>query len=153
MWRNSQKKFLRHQHHLSKKDQDNYWNNFLVPSFEKSEPSQILFCLEDFKKNKLIAYGGLVHINWKKNYAESSFLADSIYDNNSKAYEELFTVYLDFLMKCAKKLNFSCIYSETFSFRAKHIQILERYGYIQYGYLKKINNLDSYSILHHFFID
>ena len=153
IWRNSQKIFLRQQGNLTRNDQKNYWNNFILPSFNQLEPQQLLFCLEDFEKNKLIAYGGLVHINWNKKYAESSFLADTLYNNNFEEYQELFTVYLNFLMLCAKELNFSCVYSETYSFRVKHIEILEKYGYMQYGYLKKIKNSDNYSILHQFFID
>jgi len=152
IWRNSQKIYLRQQDNLSRNDQANYWNNVILPSFDQIEPNQLLFCLEDFEKNKLLGYGGLVHINWNKKYAESSFLTDTRYDNNSEEYQELFTVYLDFLMLCAKELNFLCIYSETYSFRVKHIEIIEKYGYSQYGYLKKIKNLDNHSLLHQFFI-
>jgi hypothetical protein len=151
-WRNSQKIYLRQQKDLSRNNQAKYWNDVILPSFDQLEPNQLLFCLEDFKKNKLLGYGGLVHINWNKKFAESSFLADTCYDNNSEEYQELFTVYLDFLMLCAKELNFLCIYSETYSFRVKHIEILEKYGYIQYGYLNKIKNLDNHSLLHQFFI-
>ena len=60
--------------------------------------------------------------------------------------------YLDFLMNIAEQLNFSCIYSETYSFRFQHIEIIENYGYAQYGYLNKKTNPDNFSILHQFLL-
>ena len=152
IWRNSQKKILRQKNNISYQNQLDYWNNHILPSFDVKEPDQLLFCLEDCLTNELLAYGGLVHINWKKKYAESSFVANTIYTKSINKYENLLNNYLDFLMNVAEQLNFSCIYSETYSFRFQHIEILEKYGYVQYGYLNKKTNPDNFSILHQFLL-
>jgi hypothetical protein len=152
-WRNDQKKVLRQNNNISIEDQKNYWYKHILPSFELKEPNQLLFSLEDCRTNELVAYGGLVHIDWTKKHAESSFLANTIYTKSIEEYETIFINYLDFLMMAAKQLQFSCIYSETYSFRTKHIKILEKYGYIQYGFLKKLVNSVNFSILHQYLLD
>ena len=129
-----------------------YWNEKILPSFKGEKPDQLLFCLEDLKTEELLAYGGLVHIDWDKKHAESSFLANPIFDKQTKEYESLFLSYLDFLIRAAKQLNFLNIYSETYSFRTKHIKILEKYGYEQYGFLNKVTYPANYSLLHQYIL-
>jgi hypothetical protein len=152
-WRNDQITSLRQKKHITRSDQIHYWNNFIFPSLSDEMPDQLLFSLEDCKLNKLIAYGGLVHINWKNKYAESSFLTDTIYNENSKEYEIIFNNYLKFLISTSRSLKLSCIYSETYSFRAKHIKILEHFGYEQYGYLKNLSCSKNSSILHQYLLN
>ena len=71
-WRNEQIDYLRQTNHLTKQDQDNYFNKIIFKQFNHQKPSQILFSF--YNKNKLIGYGGLVHINWAHKNAEISFL-------------------------------------------------------------------------------
>jgi RimJ/RimL family protein N-acetyltransferase len=151
-WRNKQKNNLRQNKNISKHDQMKYWNEKILPSFNDEKPDQLLFCLEDLMTKELIAYGGLVHIDWDKKYAESSFLANPIFDKQKKEYESIFLAYLDFLIRAAKQLNFLSIYSETYSFRIKHIKILEKYGYEQYGFLNKVTFPANYSLLHQYIL-
>lgn len=73
IWRNSQKKVLRQKNNISYQNQLDYWSNHILPSFDVKEPDQLLFCLEDCLTNELLAYGGLVHINWKKNMPKGLF--------------------------------------------------------------------------------
>ena len=64
-WRNEQIIHLRQKKLLTKSDQDNYFNNVLRKTFDEMLPNQILFSF--YHKDKFVGYGGLVHIDWKKN--------------------------------------------------------------------------------------
>jgi hypothetical protein len=149
-WRNEQKSVLRQNQIISEQEQEDYWNKEILPTFDLDEPNKLLFSMENLNTNELLAYGGFVDIDWNKKHAESSFLANTIYIENHKEYKILFINYLDFLMLVARKLKFSLIYSETYSFRKKHIEILEKYGYAQYGFIKKIAKSDNFSKLHQY---
>ena len=82
-WRNSQKKFLRQSKNLSKNDQIKYWNDKILPPFNNEMPDQLLFCLLSRNKEELLAYGGLVHVDWNKKHAESSFLANPLFNQET----------------------------------------------------------------------
>ena len=74
-WRNEQMDILRQDKPISYEDQEIYYLKSLVPNFSEKHPENILLSfLED---NKLIGYGGLVHINWETNSAEVSFLLET----------------------------------------------------------------------------
>ena len=74
-WRNEQLYHLRQTKPLTKSEQDYYFNNVLIPQKKSKKPNQILFSF--LKGNNLVAYGGLVHINWVKKEAEISFVIDT----------------------------------------------------------------------------
>ena len=63
---------LRQQNKLRIEDQNNYFENVVMKLFNLKNPDQILFSY--ISENKCIGYGGLVHINWNKKYAEISFI-------------------------------------------------------------------------------
>jgi hypothetical protein len=81
--RNEQIYHLRQEKPLAKDEQTKYFSEVVSKLFEKDYPEQILFSyLHD---DKCIGYGGLVHINWKDQHAEISFvikteLEDSEFD-------------------------------------------------------------------------
>jgi len=153
IWRNDQKEVLRQETHLTQEDQLNYWKNSILPTFTEKEPDQLLFGLIDNHVNTLVAYGGLVHMNWGNRYAESSFLSTTDRTRDLRAYTTLFVNHLELLMMIASSLNLSWIYSETYSFRKHHIRILEDFGYQQYGHLNNSSDTKNASILHRFYLD
>jgi RimJ/RimL family protein N-acetyltransferase len=107
-WRNEQIFYLRQNQALTKEDQDNYFNTVLTNIFEQEFPDQILFSF--FKNNKLIGYGGLVHIDWENQNAEISFLIKTDL-NNLKYYTESFTVFLKLIQQLALNIKMHKIYT------------------------------------------
>ena len=83
-WRNEQIFHLRQSKVLFSKDQNLYFNEIVYKLFFENYPKQILFSL--LENNSLVAYGGLVHINWKNKTAEISFLTDTKYKNFALSY-------------------------------------------------------------------
>jgi len=70
-WRNEQIYHLRQNKALTIEDQDRYFLKTIIPSFDIKRPKQILFSF--LKKETCIGYGGLVHIDWKKNQLKYHF--------------------------------------------------------------------------------
>ena len=75
IWRNQQRKILRQNNTISKKDQEKYFEESIRPTFQQKNPEMLLFSI--ILKGKCIGYGGLVHINWAAKRAEISFLSET----------------------------------------------------------------------------
>ena len=60
IWRNAQRKVLRQNYILSKRDQKNYFNKYISKQSKKKFPEVILFAYK--YKKELIGYGGFVYI-------------------------------------------------------------------------------------------
>ena len=73
---------------ISKEEQAAYFRDVITPNLNKPDPEMILFSI--FKNQEWIGYGGLVHIDWKKNKAEVSFLVCAKRASDIKIYEEDF---------------------------------------------------------------
>ena len=146
IWRNNQIKILRQNKKIKKKDQIKYFKKNILSKNSKLD----LFGIE--LNNKLIGYGGLVNISKSFKTAEVSLLIDSKLSHNSKLYENIFVHFLDYMKKYSfrdKKLR--RLYTETFSFRKKHIKILEKCGFKLEGTLRNhvIKNKKLYNSLMH----
>jgi len=145
-WRNNQLKVLRQNKIIKKQDQIRYFKkNILVKN-----PKLLLFAIES--DQLLIGYGGLVNISNHFKTAEVSFLVDDKINHNSKFYHEIFINSLIFIKEYSfinKKLR--RLYTETFSFRKKHIRILENFGFKHEGTMKMhvIKNKKIYNSLIH----
>lgn len=97
-------------------------------------PKNILFTFN--VNNKLIGYGGLVHISWTNKRSEVSFLLNNDFSDTSKEYKKYFQYFLIILKKIIfDELKFKKIYSETFVFRKHHIKIIESLGFKKEGKL------------------
>ena len=132
IWRNAQTDVLRQQHLITPEEQQAYFDQHIWPTLTDEHPKQIL--LSFFKNDKIIGYGGLVHVNWDSKHAEISFLADPT-DNN---YEENFTNFLELLCQVAfLELKLHRLYTETFAYRTAHVQILEKAGFKPEGKLRE----------------
>lgn len=132
-WRNDQIYHLRQKAKLTAKDQDLYFENILLKEFNKKQPCQILFSL--LRKDKLIGYGGLVHINWKLKDAEISFLMNTSLEKNS--FNKLWCIFLKLIEKVAfEKLHLYRIFTYSFNLRPNLYDILNELSYIEERRLK-----------------
>lgn len=149
-WRNSQIDVLRQNKILTESDQSLYYKNIILPDFKNEQPRQLLFGL--YENDKLIGYGGLVHIAWTDKRAEVSFLLDDRLVNDNKIYKNCFLYFLKLISMVAfDDLNFNRIFVETFNIRDYHISIIEEYGFVREGVMREhviINNKFVDSIIH-----
>lgn len=107
-WRNDQISVLRQDNLLTQKEQNLYFESAIAKEFNLEKPNQILFSF--FKKNKLIGYGGLVHVDWINQNAEISFLLKTDF-NNLGFYRQSFTAFLKLIEKLAFNINMHKIYT------------------------------------------
>lgn len=108
-WRNEQIKFLRQKTPITDKDQIEYYNQVIKPSFIDTKPKQILFSI--IEDNNLIGYCGLVHIDWFSRNAELSFLLETKLYNDQDQYFEKFSSFLKMIQQIAKKIGLHKIYT------------------------------------------
>lgn len=132
VWRNEQMYHLRQTKPLTAHEQDEYFENVINKLFEQQRPGQLLFSI--LLKGLFIGYGGLVHINWRDNYAEISFLVETSILENKKKYENLFSYFLKVMVDMAfRELCLNRLFTETYAFRKFHLGILEKNGFIFEG--------------------
>lgn len=135
-WRNSQIDILRQEKKLTKNEQIKYFENEVFPEFKKKFPKQILFSL--LINDRLLAYGGLVHINWKDRRAEISFLVESSLSGKKEDTKYLLPNFIDFLKKLAFnhfRLNKLC--AELYDIRPEYKKLLLNKNFLIEGVLKK----------------
>jgi RimJ/RimL family protein N-acetyltransferase len=133
-WRNQQINVLRQSKKMTPQSQHSYFENVIKPQLQEPEPTQILFGFEH--RGILIGYGGLVHISWTDLRAEMSFLLSK--ERSDKAhYSKDMSAFLYLIIQVAQtQLEFHRLYTETYSFRLEHIDILELNGFIREGTLR-----------------
>lgn len=149
-WRNAQIEILRQAAPLTDAEQERYWSQVLVPSFDEKHPKQILFSF--LKEGECIGYGGLTHIDWEVGRAEVSFLLDPSRTQQPEHYQREFVLFLELLKECAfKTLRFHRLFAETFHVRPVHVRTLEFSGFRLEGILKdhvKVNGKHCDSLIH-----
>jgi RimJ/RimL family protein N-acetyltransferase len=134
-WRNAQMDALRQKEPLSEGKQLSYFKNLIEQVLPSRLPAQILvrFTHED----RLIGYGGLVHIDWKDKRAEVSFLLETEIAKDPQQYETHFRHFLALIQKLAfAHLGFHKITTESFAHRKKHVKIIENCGFTRDGVLR-----------------
>ena len=102
-WRHQQIKILRQRKEITTEEQDKYFNTVVTNLFVDTQPSQFLFSF--LKNNKLIGYGGLVHIDWDSKNAEISFLLEAKRNSVESTFLFEWDIYLT-LIKVLLKQNF-----------------------------------------------
>ena len=139
-WRNEQIFHLRQKTPLQKEDQDKYFKSTIAPLFDQLKPNQILFSF--LKNNKIIGYGGLVHIKWDKKEAEISFLIDTkLQDEN---FEKFWSVFLNLIEEIAfSYLELSKIFTYSFDLRPKLYKVLKKQSYFFENQIKKAIKKDG----------
>lgn len=133
--RNDKIKVLRQEKKISKSHQKKYYQNFYLKSYKEKFPSMKLYAIKH--KEQFVGYGGLTNIDYINLNAEISFLLKASYDENKSSYKEIFTLFLNDLVKYSKFLNLKKIYTETFYFRKSHLSILEKCNFKFEGARKK----------------
>ncbi|SDR69640.1 GNAT family N-acetyltransferase [Gramella sp. MAR_2010_147] len=125
-WRNEQIYHLRQNKPLTEKDQDEYYKSVVDKLYEKERPDQILFSF--LKGEKLIGYGGLVHINWIDENAEISFIMETALETNN--FESLWIEFLNLIEEVAfKDLSLHKIFTYAFDLRPKLYTALKKSGF------------------------
>ncbi len=151
-WRNAQMNILRQNKILTDTDQENYFNQSILPTFSQSNPKQILFSFLESKK--CIGYGGLTNIDWESKRAEMSFLVDNERSKNKETYTNDFTSFIKLIkIVTFNELKFNKLFTETFNIRPLHISILEANGFVFEGRMKQhiiINGKFVDSLIHGF---
>lgn len=133
-WRNEQIYHLRQSEFLTEKQQDLYFKNVIIPLFQQSKPSQILFSF--LKDDRCIGYGGLVHINWIDKNAEISFLMDTSLEENS--FEKNWSMFLFLIEKVAfNDLKLHKLNTYAFNIRPHLYDVLEKNHYLNEAILKE----------------
>ena len=135
-WRNNQIDILRQKKKITKKDQIEYFKSIIKKNFKKKYPNSILFSYT--LNSKCIGYGGLTNIDWNSKKAELSFLVDDKRYLDSKIYAKDFFSFLNIIIQLSfLELKFNRLFTETYSIRSKHLQILKKSGFQFEGKLKQ----------------
>ena len=136
-WRNAQMDVLRQSRPLTDADQQ-AWLQSLA-----KDARQVLFAMHlpadsQGAAGEFIGYGGLTNLDAGHRRAEISFLVNPVRAADLAVYRE------DFLAALAKfcdhgfsQLHLNRIFTETFDFRAEHMQVLEEFGFRREGVLRQ----------------
>lgn len=149
-WRNEQIDVLRQKQPLTEAQQSAYYRGTISPTFQEATPKQVLFSY--LEGERLIGYGGLVHIDWEVRRGEVSFLVETSRAADPVRYTDDFRRYFGLLARAAfEDLGFRRLTSETFDIRPLHVEVLESLGFRREGRLRKqvmVNGSPVDSLLH-----
>jgi len=133
-WRNEQMYHLRQSIQLTITDQEKYFKNVVSKLFTEEQPNQILFSY--IENDKLVGYGGLVHIDWVDKHAELSFVMNTELEEFSFEYH--WETYLKLIEKVAfKDLNLHKISTYAFDLRPRLYPAIEKVGFKKEAVLKE----------------
>ena len=129
VWRNQQIEVLRQQVPISMEQQDLYYSQILAPQMSMTHPTQFLFGIE--VENRLVGYGGLTNVNWGTQEAELSFLVHPRILKTT-SYAEIMLAFITVVADFAKnQFGLLRIFTETYTQRTDHIEILKIAGFTQ----------------------
>ena len=129
-WRNNQLDILRQETVLLIEQQEIYFKTVVDKLFDVEKPKQLLFSF--LENNKLIGYGGLVHIDWETKTAEVSFLTETSRNKNADMFISDWVNYLAILKKIATDyLNFKSIYTYAYDLRPNLYIALQESGFTE----------------------
>jgi RimJ/RimL family protein N-acetyltransferase len=150
LWRNAQMDVLRQSTVITTEAQQRYFAEHVWPQKTISHPEQILLGIE--MNDRLIGYGGLVHISWRDLRAEVSFLLAPPVEFDRHLRSVIFAKFLRLLQEFAfMDLSLSRLWTETYSNRTEHIHTLEAFGFQLEGRLRKhisMNDVFLDSLIH-----
>lgn len=132
--RNEQIYHLRQHEVLTKKKQEEYFNNVISKLFDQDKPSQILFSV--LWNGEFIGYGGLVHINWVDKNAEISFIMKT--ELETMHFGFFWKSYLSILEDIAySELGLHKIFTYAFDLRPQLYTVLIESGFVEEARLKE----------------
>lgn len=133
-WRNQQMYHLRQNKILTIEDQTIYFENVVKKLFIDNEPKQLLFSF--FEKDKIVGYGGIVHVDWENKNAEISFILDTEYE--SRHFENFWIHFLKLIEEVAfENLHLHKLYTYAFDLRPRLYNVLESYFYTKEAELRE----------------
>jgi RimJ/RimL family protein N-acetyltransferase len=134
-WRNAQLDVLRQASPLEPEQQRAYYAQHIWPEKASATPRNVLLSIHE--RDRLIGYGGLVHLSWPYRRAEVSFLLDPALARDEGAHAARFVRFMRLMQRLAfSDLGFVRLTSETYAFRTAHIATLERCGFVREGVLR-----------------
>lgn len=141
-WRNTQIDILRQKATLIKEQQDNYFKITVAQLFEQEKPNQLLWSF--LENDKLIGYGGLVHIDWEAKHGEISFLLCNERNADVIQFKKDWSIYLQLITDLAfNELKFQKIHTYAYNIRPHYFEVMCEQGFVKEGHLKNhilINN-------------
>jgi 2-polyprenyl-3-methyl-5-hydroxy-6-metoxy-1,4-benzoquinol methylase/RimJ/RimL family protein N-acetyltransferase len=149
-WRNAQIDVLRQNKEISPAEQLTYYEQQIWPTLADLHPPNLLVAY--LKGDRLIGYGGLVHIAWEHHRAEVSFLLDPVRTSDPHSYGEDFLAFLYLIKTLAfGDLKLQRLFTETYSTRRHHISVLEAAAFSLEGVLRRhviLNGRPVDSLIH-----
>ncbi|OFY63628.1 MAG: hypothetical protein A3H98_01030 [Bacteroidetes bacterium RIFCSPLOWO2_02_FULL_36_8] len=152
-WRNEQIDILRQKELLTKEKQNFYFRNVVDKLFDQEKPDQLLFSF--LENDRLIGYGGLVHIDWESRNAEISFLTATERNADDKLFSKDFSNYLHIILSISfYYLKFIKVHTTFYEISQRHLykSIVKEFNFIREAKLKnhilingKITNVLIYS--------
>ncbi len=144
-WRNEQLDILRQKELLTKEKQESYFRNVVDKLFEREKPEQLLFSF--LENDRLIGYGGLVHIDWESGNGEISFITATERNKNPDQFKNDWKHYLEILKKVADRhLGFAKVYTYAYDIRPHLYEVLTESGFSEEARLK--NHIRIHGKLH-----
>jgi RimJ/RimL family protein N-acetyltransferase len=134
-WRNQQMRFLRQHTPLTSFHQEQWYPKAM------NDDSQVLFSIllsKSDKSSELIGYCGIVYIDLINRRGEISFLVSPERASDRDLYRVDFLSVLFMLCEFGfEQMGLNRLYAETFSFRKEHMEILEEFGFVREGKMRK----------------
>ncbi len=145
VWRNAQIDVLRQKAPLTPEQQQAYYAETIWPSLEMPHPANIL--LGYHEGDRLIGYGGLVHIAWEDRRAEVSFLLDPALMASPDISGPYIRIFLGLMKQLAfRDLALTRLTTECYAIRTEIIALLETEGFRREGVLREHVRIGGHAV-------
>lgn len=135
-WRNAQIDVLRQTEPISPEQQEAYFARHIWPQFDNPRPDTLL--VSYLEGDRLIGYGGLVHVAWRHRRAEVSFLLDPVHIADEATVARYFGTFLGLMKRLTfADLGLNRLCTETYAIRPHYIAMLEENGFRREGVLRQ----------------
>ena len=149
-WRNAQLSVLRQKEPITERQQIDYFSQHIWPTMSLPQPPNILMGF--LQNDRLIGYGGLVHIDWEHRRAEISFLLDDARAGDDARYAKEFLAFLKLVRQLGfEDLKLHRLFTETYAMRTHHISVYDSFGLQLEGVLRdhvRIGDQYVHSLIH-----
>jgi RimJ/RimL family protein N-acetyltransferase len=136
IWRNAQMSILRQMQPIDAEAQEAYFESVIWPDKESPEPANVLVGF--YEDERLVGYGGLVHIAWAHRRAEVSCLLDPVIAAQDERRDQLTFALISLIKELAfQDLGLLRLTTETYETRKCVIPVLERAGFRLEGVLRR----------------
>jgi nucleoside-diphosphate-sugar epimerase/RimJ/RimL family protein N-acetyltransferase len=135
--RNQQTKVLRQNKPLTMENQQQWYINTVLESYDSENPSTKQFMIID--EESCLGYGGLCYIDYINQRAELSFLLDpQVTIEGDEYYSQILKEFVHKIVHIAfDQLKLHRIYAETYQYRKAHLKAIEEAGFTYEGTLRE----------------